>query len=279
MKIPELLAGIDLFKGMNPEDLNILAYGSRVNRYEAGQLIFCHGDTGSSMYIVMHGHVNIHLPGEGSRRISLKDITYGEYFGELVLFDVEARRTASALATTDVELLELNREAIYQQIERRPSTAFVLLQNLGGHLRRTNELLSQRAARNVSEEIEKRLTWSDKLADKIAALNGSWVFIILLIGITLSWMVINSFGILPQPFDPYPYVFFNLVLAILVAVQGPLIVMSQNRQIWKDRMQARIDFDLNLKNEVNIETLLREVGEMRMEVNSRLEKVEHHEDC
>jgi len=69
-------------------------------------------------------------------------------------------------------------------------------------------------------------------------------------------------------------VFFNLLLAILVALQGPLIVMSQNRSSLKDRAQAETDFQVNLKNEVNIETLLRELGEMRAEMNQRLISLE-----
>ena len=66
--------------------------------------------------------------------------------------------------------------------------------------------------------------------------------------------------------DPYPFQFFNLGLAILVGLQGPLIVMSQNRQSLKDRARADTDFKVNLKNEVNIETLLRELGEFRAEM-------------
>src|SRR5438046_7112128 len=79
---------------------------------------------------------------------------------------------------------------------------------------------------------------------------------------------------LSKPFDEYPYQFYNLFLAILVSLQGPLIVMSQNRQTLKDRAQAETDFKVNLKNELNIETILRELGEFRGEANRRLEALE-----
>jgi uncharacterized membrane protein len=69
-------------------------------------------------------------------------------------------------------------------------------------------------------------------------------------------------------------VFFNLLLAILVAMQGPLIVMSQNRQSMKDRATAETDFKVNLKNELNIETILRELGEFRLEANARIDALE-----
>jgi uncharacterized membrane protein len=185
-------------------------------------------------------------------------------------------------------------------------------------LRETNEMLSQRAAKNAVQEIESKLTWSQKLADKVAELNGSWAFILFLLGLTALWVVLNAMRIgatpkkddpapdtqaqvqpaagagapaaapAPAPeacaapadddtgtsFDPYPYQLFNLALAVLVGLQGPLIVMSQNRQSLKDRATAETDFKVNLKNEVNIETLIRELGEMRNEVNARLEKIE-----
>jgi uncharacterized membrane protein len=75
-------------------------------------------------------------------------------------------------------------------------------------------------------------------------------------------------------FDPFPYILYNLVLAILVALQGPLIVMSQNRQTAKDRAQAETDFRVNLKNEVGIEKMLAELGAMRAETDKRLQALE-----
>lgn len=87
-------------------------------------------------------------------------------------------------------------------------------------------------------------------------------------------MAANTPALLRHDFDPYPYVFFNLLLAILVALQGPLIMMSQNRQALKDRATAETDFKVNLKNELNIETMLRELGELRAEANVRLARLE-----
>jgi uncharacterized membrane protein len=269
----ELLRSNPMFEGLTTDDLEPLAATLIERHLKAGEIIFHLGSTGTEMYIVADGHVNIHLPGEGSRRVSLKDISRGEYFGELALFD-DKPRSASALATTDATLLELARETLSSYLERRPRAAMAILQTMSERLRETNAMLSERAAKNVVEEFEKNLSWSDRLADKVAELNGSWAFIIGLFAITGIWMLANKQGLLAKPFDEYPYVFFNLVLAILVALQGPLIVMSQNRQALKDRATAATDFKVNLKNEVNIETILRELGEFRAEANTRMEALE-----
>jgi CRP/FNR family cyclic AMP-dependent transcriptional regulator len=273
----DLLRGIPLFEGLADEDLHALADTLGERRFLAGQSIFEQGASGTEMYILAEGHVNIHLPGEDSRRISLKDLARGEYFGELALFDHKPR-SASALATTDVHLLELSAGTLSDYLERRPRAAMQILRTITERLRETNALLSERAAKNVVEEIDKQLTWSDRLADKVAELNGSWAFILGLAMMTVGWMVFNIHGLLEHPFDPYPFVFYNLLLAILVALQGPLIVMSQNRQGLKDRAQSETDFRVNLKNEVNIETMLRELGEFRAEMNTRVGRLEQGED-
>ncbi len=273
---PDLLRSIPMFEGLSDEDLAHLANTLVERRFAGGAMIFDQGDPGSAMYIVAQGHVNIHLPGENSRRVSLKDITVGEYFGELALFD-DKPRSASALATTNAVLLELSRETLSQYLERRPRAAMVILRTMAERLRETNAMLSERAAKNAVEEIEKHLNWRDKLADRVAEFNGSWGFILLLIGLTAAWVVVNVPGVFgKEPLDAYPYQFFNLLLAVLVALQGPLIVMSQNRQTIKDRATAETDFKVNLKNEVNIETILRELAEFRAEANDRLEHLERH---
>lgn len=270
----DLLRSIPLFEGLAQEDLDHLASTLVERPFHGGQMIFDQGDLGTEMYIVAQGHVNIHLPGEASRRVSLKDITVGEYFGELALFD-DKPRSASALATTDAVLLELSRDTLSSYLERRPRAAMAILRTMSERLRETNAMLSERAAKNTVEEFEKHLTWKDKLADKVANFNGSWGFITLLLGGSALWMLLNKAGFVDSsPFDPYPYVFFNLLLAVLVALQGPLIMMSQNRQALKDRATAETDFKVNLKNEVNIESILRELGELRAEANDRLERVE-----
>nr|HEX4318104.1 DUF1003 domain-containing protein [Kofleriaceae bacterium] len=293
-----LLSRIPMFEGLSDEDRRVLANSLKERRFSAGQLIMNIGDAGTSMFIVADGNVNIHLPGEASRRISLKDISDGEYFGEIALFD-DKPRSASAQATTDSLLLELDRDTLSKYLVARPASAMTLLKTLATRLRETNEMLSQRAAKNVVQELESKLTWSQRLADKVAELNGSWAFILFLLGSTVMWVVLNAAHIgatkkddaapdhqaQAQPaapdddtsgtsFDPYPYQLFNLALAVLVGLQGPLIVMSQNRQTLKDRATAETDFKVNLKNEVNIETLIRELGEMRSEVNARFEKLE-----
>jgi CRP/FNR family cyclic AMP-dependent transcriptional regulator len=268
-----LLRSIPMFEGLSDDDLMILSEGMTERRFLAGEKIFDQGDRGTEMFIVIEGLVNIHLPGEAARRVSLKDVGRGEHFGELALFD-DKPRSATAQATRDTVLLELTRQTLSAYVERRPRAALPILATMAARLRDTYTMISDRAAKNAVEEIEKNLTWGDQLADKVAELNGSWSFLLAIVGLIVIWGLVNGPFIQRGVFDPYPYIFFNLVLQIVVALQGPLIVMSQNRQTLKDRATAETDFKVNLKNEVNVETIVRELGEFRSETSHRLETLE-----
>lgn len=140
-------------------------------------------------------------------------------------------------------------------------------------LRQTNLLFSTSVSKNAFEEVEEKLGWGDRLSGRIAELNGSWSFFIGLLVLATMWIIINInwFG---ETLDPYPYPFFNLFLAILVALQGPLIMMSQNREATLDRATAANDYKVNLKNEMNIEIVLREQREFRDETTHQLQQLE-----
>jgi CRP/FNR family transcriptional regulator, cyclic AMP receptor protein len=264
----ELLAQISLFERLTPADCVALAAKLEVRSFEQGATVFAIGDIGSSLFLVRSGGVRIFLPGaSGAADLTLKESNAGSYFGELSLFDNKPR-SASVEALMPTVLLELTREVLVEHMRNVPEAALAILSEMSEHLRETNMLLSQRATKDVVKELDDNLSWGERLADKVAELNGSWKFIGFLLGCTALWSVVNS--LMDHPFDTYPYVFFNLLLAVLVSLQGPLIVMSQNRQTQKDRAQAETDYRVNLKNEVGIETLRRELAAFRAETNQAM---------
>jgi uncharacterized membrane protein len=110
-------------------------------------------------------------------------------------------------------------------------------------------------ATQVDEKYESGLTFGQRLSDRIAQFGGSWRFIILFGCILLVWVLINSVALFLKPFDPYPYIFLNLILSCLAAIQAPIIMMSQNRQEEKDRLRVMHDYQINLKAELEIRQL------------------------
>ncbi|MBD1552792.1 DUF1003 domain-containing protein [Pseudomonas typographi] len=109
-------------------------------------------------------------------------------------------------------------------------------------------------SRDAADASDDVATFGDRLADRVAAVGGSWAFIITFGVILLGWMLLNSdvLGHFGLAFDPYPYIFLNLMLSTLAAIQAPVIMMSQNRQSAKDRIAASLDYEVNLRTEIEI---------------------------
>jgi uncharacterized membrane protein len=126
------------------------------------------------------------------------------------------------------------------------------------------------SSRNINKEFESRMTLGDRLADRLADFGGSWIFISIFMGMLIIWMGINTWLLLEKPFDPYPYILLNLVLSCLAAIQAPVILMSQNRQEAKDRLQAEHDYEINLKAEIEIRKLHEKLDHLLMHQWQRL---------
>ena len=124
-----------------------------------------------------------------------------------------------------------------------------------------------RVARNAHDEYLASRTTGERLADRIAAFGGSWTFILLFFGVLLAWTGLNTVVLARRAgaFDPYPYVFLNLMLSMLAALQAPVIMMSQNRQAEHDRVDAAHDYEVNLKAEIEIMALHEKLDELRHE--------------
>jgi uncharacterized membrane protein len=130
--------------------------------------------------------------------------------------------------------------------------------------RRIIERVAKRLAvsRNVLAEHDTGLTFGERLADRVASFGGSWTFLISFAVVLLGWVALNSL-LLAKAFDPYPYILLNLFLSMLASIQAPVIMMSQNRQAVKDRLQAAQDYEVNLKAEIEIMALHEKLDEMR----------------
>jgi len=140
-------------------------------------------------------------------------------------------------------------------------------EDLGERERKVARHLSTKThiARNTSQEFADQLTFGQRIADRVAAFGGSWTFIMLFGAVLLFWIALNWFLLLKlnSTFDPYPYILLNLFLSMLAAIQAPVILMSQNRQAHRDRLDAEHDYEVNLKAELEIMALHEKVDGLR----------------
>jgi uncharacterized membrane protein len=137
---------------------------------------------------------------------------------------------------------------------------------LGPGERKALERAVQR--RTLSEDPNRQLqaaTLGERVADRVARLGGSWTFIALFLVFLLGWTLVNYALPASRSFDPYPFIFLNLLLSMVAALQAPIIMMSQNRQSAKDRQMAAHDYEVNLKAEIEIMALHEKLDAMRSE--------------
>lgn len=272
-----LLAEVPLFQFLDEHERVQLAGQLDEVNFPAGQLLFKAGDPGDSMYIIRSGEVEIFFKDNTGNRVVLERATPGHFFGELSLLD-QGTRTASAEAVVDVEALRVDQADLDQLIRAYPQAALDLLSAMGRRMRVTTELLRHTASRNVNEEVEDRRSVIDKAADWIAAFSGSIPFL----GLHVLWFVIwvgwNSAAPEAQRFDPFPYGLLTMTVSLEAIILSVFVLLSQNRQIEKDRVRSDIEYDVNLKAELEIMQLHEKVDRLTEDVLTRLAALERKLD-
>jgi CRP/FNR family transcriptional regulator, cyclic AMP receptor protein len=273
MSTQAILAEVPLFSRLDDDERAALSAMLRPRTFLAGEQIFCAGDRGDALYIIRSGQVRLELTTNEGECLLLDEIDAGEVVGEISFLDA-GPHTASAIAAVDSELLEFERGQLLTFIQHNPHAALDLLGVVANRIRSTDQLLRTRVSRNINEEEQESLTFGERLADRVAAFGGSWTFIISF-GIVLAvWVLGNTAILIKHPFDPYPFIFLNLILSMLAAIQAPVIMMSQNRQGAKDRMKTDMDYRIDLKGEMEIAHLHTKVDQIHEMLQSRFPSLE-----
>lgn len=259
----DAIRSVPLFASLSDKAAADLRRLLMIRTVESGAILFRIGDRGDAMYLIVSGRVRISVTDSENDEIVIAELAGGDFFGEMSIVDGE-NRSANAQVIEDARLAVLSREDFLGFINNNPAVTMELLNAAFSRLRMTDKLLQERVSRNVNEEEEKRLTLADRAADHLAEFGGSWTFIGASMLFLVIWCVVNSW-LLRNSFDAFPYVFLNLVLAVVASMQAPIIMMSQNRQQEKDRLRSDLDYQVNLKNELALTEVLRRLDVLESE--------------
>jgi uncharacterized membrane protein len=274
-----MLREVKLFALLDDEESESLCSLMETAHFDKGDTVFNAGDAGDSIYIIRSGRVEVYIENYEGHKIILRENEPGDVFGDISLLD-GGPRTATAVAVDDTDTLTLDRDQLLELVTKHPHAGLDLLTVMGHRLRATNELLRTQVSRNVNEEEQEMLTFGQRIADKVAAFGGSWTFIISFAVFLTVWMSINSYFLHEmikwgaKPFDEYPFILLNLALSALAALQAPVIMMSQNRQAAKDRLQADLDYQVNLKAELEVAQLHSKVDRIYETMQAQFAKAE-----
>ena len=266
-----LLAGVPLFKLLDDDERATLAEHLDVVTHPAGHMMWEVGDPEAALFVIRSGEVEIFIKNDTGERIVLERPTSGDYFGELSLLD-EGGRTASVVVTKDLEALCLNRRDLEKFIMMKPAAALDMLAAMGRRLRQTAEMLRHTATRNVNEEIEDTRTTVQKVADWIAEFSGSISFLLIHVLLFTLWIVLNAIpGI---EFDPYPYGLLTMCVSLEAIFLSVFVLLSQNRQAAKDHVRSDIEYEVNLKAELEIAHLHEKLDRLNSQSLARLQTIE-----
>ena len=269
----DLLKEVPLFQLLDDHERTELAGQLDVVGFAQGESIYNYGDPGDAIYVISSGEVEVFFKNDTGERIVLEVATRGDFFGELSMLD-SGTRSASVVATQDTQALRLDREDLEKFLQLRPQAAMDLLAAMGRRHRETVERLRHTATRNVNEEHEDKRTFVEKTSDWIAEFAGSIPFLLIHVAIFAFWLLVNWVHVpgIPQ-FDPYPFGFLTLAVSLEAIFLSVFVLLSQNRQAAKDRVHADIEYDVNLKAELEIAHLHEKIDRLTSDVLVRLERV------
>jgi CRP/FNR family transcriptional regulator, cyclic AMP receptor protein len=270
-----LLKQVPFFQLLDDEERNFLAGELDVVRFREGQMIFNYGDPGDALFVIRTGEVEVFFKDDTGERIVLETAREGDFFGELSLLD-NGPRTASVVVTKDVEALRVDRNDLDHLLRLHPEAALELLTSMGKRMRVTAELLRHTASRNVNEIVEDRRTVIQKSADWIAEFSGSIAFLMIHVVLFFVWIIMNvGSGVFGIPmFDPFPFGLLTMAVSLEAIILSVFVLLSQNRQVAKDRVRSDIEYDVNLKAELEIAHLHEKMDRLTAEVLARLGKLE-----
>jgi len=270
---PVYLANIQMFELLNEGDRVALAAVVDELSVPAGHTLFQAGDPGDSLFIVRSGEIELFIKDTAGQRIVLTTSEAGDMFGELAMLD-SGPRTATALALTDSEVLVLDRDDLVLLFQRQPEAALHMLAALSGLTRKADELLRTRVSRNVNEEMEVHSTALLRIADWIAWFSGSMPFLILNGGWFIIWIALNTLPLGVPAFDPYPFGLLTMIVSLEAIFLSCFVLISQNRQAQKDKVRADIEYEVNIKAELEIAHLHEKTDRIYENMMARFEKLE-----
>ena len=274
---PETLRNIPLFELLDDEEAAVLAQHLDEVHYLRGQLIASEGEAGGKMYVVHSGRVERFVKDNNGEHVCLGYANPGELFGDLSLLDNEPR-SANVMALENTTLFVIDRQDLGLLVRAHPDAALDMLEMLGRRIRETDLLIRERVvARNVNEEMQATRNFGERLSDLLTMIAGDIRFVYASLIWFGVWLIWNS-GIIPglKPFDPNPYGLLTMVVSLEAIFLSLFVLISQNRQAAREKVRNDIEYEVNIKAELEIRELRQQIEELQQLMLQHLAQMSTH---
>jgi len=272
----EILGEVPFFALLDDVERAALANNVDEKRITKGTTIFQQNDPGGSLFIVRSGTVEIWIKKTTGEKMVLETARGGDFFGEISLLD-GGPRTACATVLEDADLIVVDRADLDELFRIKPAAAMDLLSATGRRLRETNRLLRQAAAKDINEETEDNRSRVERAADWVTEFSGSMTFLMIHIVVFTVWIVLNVAPLSTSAaggFDPFPFGLLTMCVSLEAIILSVLVMLSQNRQVARDRIRNDIEYQVNVSAEAKVAHLHEKVDHLHEEVLLRLARLE-----
>ncbi|HEY0385812.1 MAG TPA: DUF1003 domain-containing protein [Pyrinomonadaceae bacterium] len=275
---PEIFTKIKLFELLHADDREVLAGVVDTVKVEQGHTLFQAGEPGESLFVVQSGEIELFIKDTAGQKIVLTVSREGDVFGELSMLD-SGPRTATAVALVDCELLVLDRGDLLLLFQKKPDAALHMLASMGGMTRRADELLRTRVSRNVNEEVQEHSTVIQRTADWLAWFSGSIMFLVIHAFWFIMWVSLNTM-LLPRNedgsrgFDPFPFGLLTMIVSLEAIFLSCFVLISANRQAEKDKVRSDIEYEVNIKAELEVAHLHEKTDRIYEDMLARFSRLE-----
>lgn len=274
--ITEILGNVPLFALLDANERTVLAERLDALEVAKGELFFHIGEPGDALYVVTEGCVELFFLSHTGERVVLEKALPGDFFGEMSLLDGGARG-ASAVALEPTKALKVDRGDLDELFRLAPHAALDMLTATGKRLRETTRLLRQAGSRDINQVEEDNRTTVMKVTDWISEFSGSLTFLFIHIVMFAIWVGLNvqplrntSFG----GFDPFPFGLLTMAVSLEAIILSVFVLLSQNRQVGRDRVRNDIEYAVTIKAELEVAQLHVRMDELQADMLLRLERIE-----
>jgi len=266
------IARVPLFALLDEQERATLAERIEEVREPAQTTLFFAGDPGGSLYIVLEGEVELSFKNATGERFLFQRARAGDFFGEISLLD-GGPRTAAALVTEAMHAVVIDREGLETFLNVCPRAAMDLMAAMGKRMRESANLLRGTASRNVNVETEDKRSHVQKVAEWISDFSGSLSFLLIHLVLFAIWIVLNVHPLSRTAmggWDAYPFGLLTMSVSLEAIILSVFVLFSQSRQVARDRVRNDIEYDINLKAELEVAHLHEKVDRLYEQVARRL---------